>query len=219
MSPQSRRLATLVYPAFRHGLRLKERLRLGRFDMHQEQAELKRLVKNAEAASLPDPGGPAGTAYLGAGYPLACWLDEIFILDPGSPWRDEWREQSLETALYGSRDRAFQFWAQAEMAERRGDIDALEVFYLCVMLGFRGDREGDPYALEQWRERVETHLVQARATRWDDEPPEKPIPPADVPPLVASEQLRRLLLTAGVLVAVALVGLSFAATRFGLTER
>ena len=68
-------------------------------------------------AGPAEPAGVSGDRYLGVGYPLACWFDEIFILDPASPWKEEWREHTLEAGLYDSRDRAYKFWQQAEQAE------------------------------------------------------------------------------------------------------
>jgi type VI protein secretion system component VasF len=46
------------------------------------------------------------------------------------------------------------FWAHAEAAERRHRADILEVAYLCVALGFRGEMADDPDRLAQWRERM-----------------------------------------------------------------
>ncbi len=97
MSPQSLPNSRLVYSVFHHGLVLKERLRFGGFNMAQEQGELKRLVRTAEAAGPPETTGSPGDRYLGVGYPLVCWLDEVFILDPRSPWRKEWQETTLRS--------------------------------------------------------------------------------------------------------------------------
>src|SRR5262245_474207 len=130
--------ARLVFPVFRYALRVLGHLRLGRLDMRHEQGALRGLVKAADAATSRAVNGEVGDGYLGVGYPLACWLDEVFILDPASPWREAWTENSLEFALCRSQERAVKFWEQARQAELRGDADAVEVFYLCMMLGFRG---------------------------------------------------------------------------------
>lgn len=169
--------AKLVYPVLRYGLRLKEHLRLGPLDMRHEQAELRRLIKAADTASARSGSGEGGDSYLGIGYPLACWLDELFILDPASPWRAAWKEESLEFALARSQDRASKFWEQARQAEVRADGDALEVFYLCMMLGFRGELRDNPGGLREWRERFEASLGKRQRGDWPDKPSELPVPP------------------------------------------
>jgi hypothetical protein len=91
------------------------------------------------ADAAPRPVTPEYPGFLGVRYALACWLDEILISDPDCPWRDEWAEKSLESALYGgSNERAWRFWVQAELAEKRSGAEAVEAYLWCVMLGFRG---------------------------------------------------------------------------------
>jgi type VI secretion system protein ImpK len=198
--------AELVQPILRHGLRLKERLGRGEtLDRRNEQAELKRLFRLAEG---PASAADAPTdAFLGFRYPLACWLDEIFIVDPNSPWKAEWRDETMEFGLFRKRDRAHLFWEQARQAQARGDLEALEVFYLCVLLGFRGDLRDNPNALHDWREAIETRIVQGQPAGWPDKPPELPLPETHVPPLWARERLRWMLLTFA-----ALLGLTIAVT-------
>ncbi|HTU21200.1 MAG TPA: DotU family type IV/VI secretion system protein [Gemmataceae bacterium] len=182
--------AELVHPILRHGLRLKERLRKGeKLDRRGEQAELKRLFRLGDG-SVPD----APDALLGIRYPLACWLDEIFIVDPDSPWKSEWRDETMEFGLFRKRDRAHLFWEQARQVEARGDVDSLEVFYLCVLLGFRGDLRDQPNVLLDWREAAEARILQARPADWPEKPPELPLPETHVPPLRARERLRWMLL-------------------------
>jgi len=187
--------AELVLPILRHGLRIKERLRHGeKCSMGAEQAELKRLFRfsrgagSAAAAESPD-------VFLGVRYPLACWLDEIFIVDSDSPWKSEWREQTMEYALFGTRERAHEFWKQARQAESRGDTDALEVFYLCVMLGFRGEHRESVNALLDWRDAVEGRIDQDRPPEWPEKPPDLPVPETNAAPLRARDRLRWMLLT------------------------
>jgi type VI secretion system protein ImpK len=72
-----------------------------------------------------------------AKYALASWIDDLLI---SSPWhgRDWWESNSLEFALFKTRDRATKFFIEAKEATELPRRDALEVFYLCVILGFRG---------------------------------------------------------------------------------
>ena len=43
--------------------------------------------------------------------------------------------------------------------QARPTRDALEVFYLCVMLGFRGEMAGKPVELNAWRDAVEAQIM------------------------------------------------------------
>ncbi len=202
-------LANLVHPVFTHGLRLKQRLERGEQpDFDAEQMTLKGLLlSELEAKRLVDFGGQGdspgmtrlGTGtrrspdqFLGIRYALACWLDELFILD--SPWGREWNERKVEEALYGSNDRAWAFWEQARLAEARPGIDALEVFYLCVMLGFRGDLREDPGKLRAWADAAGSRIAKEQGKEW-------PMPaeleaPTNVPPLHGRERLNRMVLVA-----------------------
>src|SRR4051812_28490812 len=124
-------LADLVHPVLYNGLALKERLERGEeADFATERGYLKGLLlTEVEAQRVPDFGGDLeqhgldgdrgqrGRGFLGIRYALACWLDEIFVLD--SPWGQQWNEQKLEAELYGSNDRAWKFWDQAHRAEQR----------------------------------------------------------------------------------------------------
>lgn len=202
--------AELVLPIFRHGLRLKQRLRHGeKCTMVDEQAELRRLFRSSKAATNAPTTMDSSEAFLGIRYPLACWLDEVFIVDSDSPWKSEWREQTMEYALFGTRERAHEFWRQAHQAESRGDADALEVFYLCVMLGFRGEQRENINALLDWRDAVEAKIDQGRSPEWPEKPSELPIPETNAAPLRARDRLRWMLL-----IAAAILGLSVAVTVF-----
>jgi type VI secretion system protein ImpK len=206
-------LADVIYPVIRQGLRLKERLKRGeKLSLSEEQGELKRRLRTANESMRWRSYGGDGDQFLGSRYALACWLDEVFILD--SPWREDWNVRKVEEALYGSNDRAFKFWEQARQAQQRGDSDSLEVFYLCMMLGFRGDLRDEIHQLSDWRETFETQLNQGQASDWPEKPPELPLPPTNVPPLRGRERLRWLLLALAVV-----LGFSIMATTFSVFSR
>jgi type VI secretion system protein ImpK len=99
-----------------------------------------------------------------AKYALTAWIDDMLI---EAPWdgRDWWENNSLEFAYFQTRDRATEFFVKAEQAAELSNRDALEVFYLCVVLGFRGfyshaesiylaDSLRLPTSIEMWAERV-----------------------------------------------------------------
>jgi len=205
-------IANLVYPVLGHGLRLKERLDAGEVpSIDVEQAALRTmLLTEVEARGEPDFGGeaprpvqvasesgaltlPEGRAFLGVRYALACWLDELLILH--SSWSAAWNERKLEAALYGTNDRAWKFWDQAELAAARPTVDALEGFFLCVVLGFRGELGLEPERFATWFRATQARLARGPMQPWQA-PPELD-PPTHVPPLRARDRLHRLVVTGG----------------------
>jgi len=192
-------LAKLVYPTLAYGLKVRDALQKGEtLDFDKEQAAFRGLLQTREAARRwPDYSGD-GEQFLGVRYALTCWIDEIFI--DGTRWAQTWNEKKLETSLYGSNDRAYNFWEQAKIAEARSEIDALEVFYLCMMLGFRGDLTGAPERVLDRRDAWEAQFGQRRARQWNS-PPELP-PRTHVPPLTGRDKFRKALMILGIVVAI-----------------
>src|SRR5262245_36722888 len=156
------KIARQVHLVFGHGLELKERLERGEQPSFEaEQAKLRGLLLAGDSdlryqtdyagETAAQAGGAqsvrttlgamrGGEPFLGARYALACWLDEIFVLDTSGPWASRWESSMMEVALYGgSSQRGWRFWEQAKKAEARPGTDALEVFLWCVMLGFKGE--------------------------------------------------------------------------------
>lgn len=219
-------IADLVHPVLYYGLQLRERLDQGEPpDLHTEQAHLKRLLlTEMEAKRSIDYGGEPGAetrmgsirpvptaetrrggeAFLGVRYALVCWLDEVFI---NSPWEREWNERKLEVALYGTNDRSWAFWEQARRAEARPGTDSLEVFFLCVMLGFRGEMREDPGRLQTWVSTAQTRIAKGQGQEWP-QPPELE-PQTYVPPRHGRERLQRMVLSVAAFVLVAVLVLTF----------
>jgi type VI secretion system protein ImpK len=178
-------LSEVVHAVLHRGLDLKKRLDEGAsLELDVEQAILKDLLlAESETARIPEYGPdrdrPRGTLartsservessqsdFLGLRYALVCWLDELFTLDD-SDWSAEWNEQKLEVELYGSNDRAWRFWEQAHLAQSREMDDALEVFFLCVMLGFRGDLRNHDQQLRGWAAAARHRLGQVHEIQW-----------------------------------------------------
>lgn len=204
--------AKAVFPVLSYGIRLKESVLAGdRPDLQNAQKELLALLqpvaKLQKFAEMPDNrsmtssssgGVQADSRFLGARYALVAWLDELFIVD--SPWKAEWTEHILEYPAFRSRDRAWKFWEQARMAETQSSTDSLEVYYLCVMLGFRGDYDETPEKLHAWVDSARTLLDKGQA-EWDGPVDSQPV--TYVPPLVGSARLSR----AATILGVALLGL------------
>jgi type VI secretion system protein ImpK len=200
-------IARTVYPVLRHGLLYKERLERGeRLRLPDVQSELRARLKLVPEPAERQGAAEAGDAYFGSRYALACWLDEIFI---DSPWKDAWTNSLLEWALYDSREAAHKFWDQARQAELRADADALEVFYLCVMLGFRGDLQYDLERLAEWKESVQGQFGQDEAETWPDAPAELPPLRTNVPALRGRERLRWVLLAFAVVAGLSIMAVTF----------
>jgi len=152
-------MSNAVYPVITSALRLRDRLERGEAtEIDAEQGQLIAMLQNdTDARHLAEYGGD-GADYLGARYALVCWIDELFILY--SPWSEIWNRRKLEVALYGgASERAWRFWKQADLARTRPGRDALEVFFLCVMLGFRGQLLNDASKLPSWVESVRAQIV------------------------------------------------------------
>jgi type VI secretion system protein ImpK len=178
-------LADVVHAVILRGLDLKKRLEEGDSpSLDVEQAVLKDLLlAESETARVPEYGpdrerprgkldsaAGAGLAtgksdFAGVRYALVCWLDELFTQDD-SDWSSDWNEQKLEVELYGSNDRSWRFWQQAQLAQSRGSDDALEAFYLCVMLGFRGDLRNHDEQLRRWAGSARHRLGQITEIEW-----------------------------------------------------
>ncbi len=178
-------IADRVYPVLLRALGLRDRLARGEApDFETEHAALRGLLSEEEK----DAAGPSPTRYL-----LACWLDEFFI--GFTPWAEQWQEKKLETALFGTNERAWRPWEEARQAERHGDADALEAFFLTVMLGYRGDQRDDAVPLQGWA--AAARARHGRLRPW--KAPAERDSPAAVPPLRGRTRLRRAVLWCGLL--------------------
>lgn len=99
-----------------------------------------------------------------AKYGLVAWIDEMMIEAPwpGSQW---WENNALEPELFGDRNAYTLFYDKAKDASSMSNKDALEVFFVCVVLGFRGlyqqvegmavsEQYGLPATVEEWAKRT-----------------------------------------------------------------
>jgi hypothetical protein len=160
-------MADQVAPVLTYVFHILEKLRgqSESLDLKQVQGVLKGLLSGDVHPPLwADFGGegrsaPSATeSFLGVRYALVCLLDELFVF--GSPWSEAWNASKLEWALFQTSDRAWKFWAQAQLADGRLGADALEVFLVCVFLGFRGNLRDQPERLAEW-----VHSARARLAR------------------------------------------------------
>jgi type VI secretion system protein ImpK len=141
---------------------------------------------------------------------LTCWIDELFIVY--SPWAERWKPLILEQALFGTRVRAEKFWEQAEIVLRRPGApralsppgpDALETFFLCIVLGFRGTHREDAGKIREYVEEMRPQV--ARASDWPT-PADRGVK-TNVEPLLGREALLRIVAVYGGLTLLVLLAL------------
>lgn len=85
-----------------------------------------------------------GEAIVGTGrdwelssYALVSWIDEMLV-EANWSHREWWSNNVMERELFNTRECAEKFFVYAKEASTLPQRDALEVFYVCVILGFRG---------------------------------------------------------------------------------
>ena len=188
--------ARIVYKVFSQALDVKDRLDRGEAVAFETvRHDLLNLIRSeGEGRRMHDYGGDG--VFLGARYALACWVDELFIIHCQSPWSDDWKERLLEYEIFKTNLAATKFWEQADIVLRhpgpqRASItpgpDALETFFLCVVLGFRGTYFDNPAKVREYVEEMRPQLT--RPALW--QPPRDLGVQTNVAPLVGRQTLRR----------------------------
>jgi type VI secretion system protein ImpK len=142
----NKQFSNSVYKIFASALDLKDRVDRGdSLDFEVERNRLLRMIEEGKGRLPVDYSGDG--VFLGARYALACWVDELFIIHCQPPWADKWQEKNLELELFQGMLAATRFWDQADIVLGHPNavkttvtpgMDALETFFLCVVLGFRG---------------------------------------------------------------------------------
>ncbi|MEL6109268.1 MAG: DotU family type IV/VI secretion system protein [Planctomycetota bacterium] len=143
-----------------------------------------------------------------AKYALVAWVDDLLIEAAwaGSQW---WEQNRLEFQIFKTAEAFTNFYLQSQKANELPQKDALEVFYLCVVLGFRGlygdpeatshaDHFGLPPSLEAWASRTGTaiQLGQGRPPLLEQGRPGGGAPPLEGKYLLISSVICCLLLAA-----------------------
>lgn len=145
-----------VDPIFMHVLSMLERIgRNETLSVKDERQRVRGWIDQAEGIL-----GQSQDWQL-AKYALVAWIDEMFI---ETQWdgRGWWNENALEQEMFSGRRAYHHFYLKAKEASALPKRDALEVFYVCVVLGFRGiyrdpveaiaeaEAHGLPPDLETW---------------------------------------------------------------------
>ncbi len=149
-------LAQAVDPILLHVLNLLDRIANNEQpSAPDEHMRIRVLLDQAEAIV------GAGREWDLAKYALVSWIDEVLVDAPwdGSDW---WSNQVLEVELFKTRLCNEQFYVRAQEASTLSNRDALELYYVCVILGFRGLYR-DPNLAGML---VETHGLPADVETW-----------------------------------------------------
>lgn len=203
-----------VRKTIRKALDLKDRVERGPLpDFEAEHAELLATVDDAVARRWADYMGDE-KVFLGARYALACWIDELFSVLTPAPWSAKWVNKPLEFILFKTAIREFEFWRQLDIALKRMSApkstvptgpDALEAFYLCITLGFRGRYRNDPSEVRKYIEELRPQFI--RAAPWMERELEDHAKKGNIvtTPLVGRREKLRTLWVHGVISVVLLI--------------
>lgn len=132
MSPE---FAAAVDPIFLKVLRAWERIQL-HADLDPTSLHSQLLVGIREADDRLRSGSQQDAWDL-ARYALCAWIDDLMINRAwsGQRW---WENNKLEFQLFSTNDAGTLFFQKAKQAQKITNRDAIEVFYIAVVLGFKG---------------------------------------------------------------------------------
>jgi type VI secretion system protein ImpK len=73
-------------------------------------------------------------------YAFCAAVDEVILSSPAGPVRDQWELRPLQLFLFGDQLAGDRFFTQLEDLRAQGAVrlPALEVYYLCLLMGFQG---------------------------------------------------------------------------------
>jgi type VI secretion system protein ImpK len=200
-----REFSRAVDPVFLYVLELMERINRG-VDVvaNEERTQIMSRIDQAETLLHNSD------VWQSAKYGLVAWVDEMFIIDVAWSAGTWWDLNKLEWHYFKTNDRYTEFYVRAKKAMELPRKDALEVYYVCVVLGFRGlyrdangraltGREDLPPDLESWARGV-AKVIQLGQGR----PPieDRPAPGDEAPPLENKERAASMVLACLTLLAV-----------------
>ncbi len=164
------RFAEAIDPIFLRVFSLLERIDGGEtISATAEKRDLENLIAEADKRLAG-----ASENWELAKYALVSWIDEMLIdahLWNGGDW---WRDNVLEWSIFRSRRCNDLYYVNAKSALNANLDDAIQMIYVCVMLGFRGlyrdprlnrmliDKYGLATDLENWAGQYAGAVEQAR---------------------------------------------------------
>lgn len=205
-------LALTLQEAFTVGVRLRTNRQVatdaGVFRAHVKQVL---LAADRDAQAL----GYGGEAVRLAIYAYVAFLDES-VLTSSQPMFSAWSQQSLQEEIFGDHVAGENFYRNlAELLGRQDSeelADLLEVYQLCLLLGFHGKYAANPAGLQSTVAMVQDKILRIRG----GVPPLAPewgLPVEERVPTASDPWLRRL----GIAAAVALLLAATVYVVFGLS--
>jgi type VI protein secretion system component VasF len=168
MTPE---FANATLPLVVYILKLFDRATAYKTGSAESERSLLRAEFEATAAKLR---GPRAEEWELASYALAAVVDELLIVD--IPWTGQswWENHAFEVELFNTRRRATEFYSKADKAASFQSKEALSMFVLAVLVGFRGVLRDQPEQVETWlrshiqsvRTAPETAVLPLRFSRW-----------------------------------------------------
>jgi type VI secretion system protein ImpK len=124
--------ARAVDPIFLYALDLMSRVADDDCPLPQEERIRIRSLIDQGAALLP-----RGEEWELAKYAIVSWIDDVLVNSSWS-YAGWWQNNVMEVELFNTRLCFEQFFVNAQRAAALPNRDALEVYYICGILGFRG---------------------------------------------------------------------------------
>lgn len=156
--PKLDRAGGLVAMALQEALTVVARVRSGQGiaqDAESFRAHVKKLLTAAHG-DLQSYGFSDDSVRL-AVYAFVAFLDESVLASSG-PAFSGWSRQPLQEEVFGDHRAGETFFQNLdELLSRSGDAqtaDVLEVYQLCLLMGFHGRYRDDPVQLERYRDAV-----------------------------------------------------------------
>lgn len=144
------RLAEIFAPCFTLILNLRSTDQFG--DPEPLRRRTKELLDEAEREALQT--GVAPDTIRAAKFALVAFIDET-ILSSDWPHKEEWASTPLQLELYDQYDAGEVFFDRLDRLREnpRANAEALEIYYLCMALGFKGQYQ--IHGQEKLREIIE----------------------------------------------------------------
>jgi type VI secretion system protein ImpK len=204
-APQRRgQLALSLQEAFTVAVRLRSNRQVAA-DAQSFRAHIKQLLAGADRDARG--AGYDGASVKLAVYAFIAFLDES-VLNSSQPMFAEWPRQPLQEEVFGDHMAGETFFRYLQELLGRQDseetADILEVFQLCMLLGFRGRYAAQPGELNALMSQVQSKIsrIRGESRRLS---PTWPLPEGEAPPAARDPWLRRLGLAAAGTLALALI--------------